>query len=130
MNDLKPAGGPQEAEGKELFQLINGGAVLFFQHNFKRALFQEYLTSGDKPINLEIYEMGSHQDARDIFDAKKEEDGARLGFGQEGLFFDYYCILVQGPYFISVTGADSTDPVRRQLRSIAQQVVDNIKIMP
>jgi len=38
--------------------------------------------------------------------------------------------LYQGPYFISITGADSTDAVRKVLTLIARQVVDNIKIMP
>ena len=128
--NVKPVGGPKKAEGKELFQLINGGAVIFFQHNFKRALFQEYAMEGGKAINLEIYQMASAQDAKGIFKAKKGNEGSMLDFGREGLLFDYYCILYQGPYFLSITGADSTDAVRKVLILIAQQVVDNIKLMP
>ena len=130
LGDVKLAGGPQEAEGKKLFELINGGAVIFFQHNFERALFQEYTMGGSKSINLEIYEMGSPQDAKGIYAIKKEKDGATLRFGQEGFLFDYYCMLYQGPYFISITGANSTDGVRKALTLIAQQVVENIKIIP
>jgi len=130
LGDVKPVGGPQKVEGKELFELINGGAVIFLQHNFKRALFQEYVMQGGKSINLEIYQMASARDAKGIYTVKKGKDGAILVFGQEGLLFDYYCMLYQGPYFISITGADSTDAVRKVLTSIARQVVDNIKIMP
>lgn len=127
---FKPVGGPQEAYGKELFKLINGGAVVFLHHNFKRALFQEYVAPGGKSINLEIYQMGSAQDAKGIYTEKKGKDGAILGLGREGLIFDYYCILYQGSYFISITGVDATDGIRSALTLIAQQVVDNIKIMP
>jgi len=130
LGDVKLVGGAQEAEGKKLFELINGGAVIFFQHNFERALFQEYTMGGSKPINLEIYQMGSPQDAKSIYTIKKEKDGTILPFGQEGFLFDYYCMLYQVPYFISITGADSTDGVRKALTSIAQQVVENIKIIP
>jgi len=130
LGDVKSVGGAQEIEGNQLFELINGGAVIFFQHNFKRALFQEYTVRGSKSINLEIYQMGSPQDARDIYTIKKEKGGTKLRFGQEGFLFDYYCMLYQGPYFISITGADSTDAIRKVLTSIAQQVVDNIKVMP
>ena len=130
LGDVKFVGGAQEAEGKKLFELINGGAVIFFQHNFKRALFQEYTMGGSKSINLEIYQMGSPQDAKGIYTIKKEKDGTTLRLGQEGFLFDYYCMLYQGPYFISITGADSTDGVRNVLTLIAQQVVENIKIIP
>ena len=65
-----------------------------------------------------------------VYGAKKGNEGAKLGFGREGLLFDYYCILYQGPYFVSITGADSTDAVRKALILIAQQVVDNIKFVP
>ena len=127
---VKSSGAPQKAEGKELFELINGGAVIFFKHNFIRALFQEYVVACGQSINLEIYEMASMQDARDIYTAKKGKGGAILGLGQEGLLFDYYCILYQGSYFVSITGSDSTDAVREVLSSMAQQVVANIKNIP
>ena len=130
LGDVKPVGGPQRAEGKELFELINGGAVTFLQQNFERALFQEYVVEGGKSINLEIYQMASAQDAKGVYTVKKGKDGAIQDFGQEGLLFDYFCMLYKGPYFISITGADSTDAVRKVLTLIARQVVDNIKIMP
>ena len=125
--NIKPVGKPQKAEGKELFELINGGAVIFFQHNFKRALFQEYALEGGKAINLEIYEMASEKDAKGIYREKKGDEGAKLGLGREGLLFDYYCMLYQGPYFISITGEDSTDAFRKVLTLIAKQVVHNIR---
>ena len=130
LGDLKPVGGAQEAEGNKLFELINGGAVIFFKHNFRRALFREYTLGGSKSINLEIYQMGSPQDAKGIYTIKIEKGGAKLPFGEEGFLFEYFCMLRQGPYFISITGADATVTVRKALTSIAQQVVHNIKIIP
>ncbi len=127
LGDLKPVGGPQEVEGNKLFDLINGGAVIFFKHNFRRALFREYTLGGSKSINLEIYQMGSPQDAKGIYTIKKEKGGEKLPFGEEGFLFEYFCMLRQGPYFVSITGADATDVVRKALTSIAQQVISNIK---
>ncbi len=127
LSDIKPLGESRKAEGEELYKVINGGAVIFFQYNFKRALFQEYVMPNGKTINLEIYQMGSLKDAKGIFLKKKGEEDKKPAFGQDGFLADYYCIFRQGPYYITITGEESTKAVRNTLTAIARIVVDNIK---
>ncbi|MCP4752157.1 MAG: hypothetical protein GY866_14770 [Proteobacteria bacterium] len=123
---FEAVGEPREAEGQDLFRLINGGAVLFFRHNFRQAIFQEYATPGGKTINLEIYRMESETDAKGIFTIKKDEESQAVGIGQEGSMAGYYGMFRQGAYFITVTGDESTENVRKTLARIAGIVVKKI----
>ncbi len=127
LSDIKSMGESRKAEGEELYKLINGGAVIFFQYNFKRALFQEYVLLNGKTINLEIYQMGSLKNAKGIFLKKRGEEGKKLAFGQDGFLADYYCVFRQGPYYITITGEESTKAVRNTLTAIARIVAGNIK---
>lgn len=129
-DEIKVAANPRVAEGEDLFKLINGGAVLFFQHQFKRALFQEYATKDGKYINLEIYQMGASANAKAIFQIKKGDQGRSVAFGEEAILADYYLLFRQGPYFVTITGEDATDPVRQALIHIARAVNNNMMIQP
>lgn len=124
---IKPDGDPQKAEGKELYRLINGGAVTFLRYDFKKALFQEFVMDSGKVINLEIYLMGEAKDARGIYLEKKMEHGEKLLLDAEGIFSEYYCMFWSGPYYVTVTGEDSGEDVRNAVISIAKIVIDNIK---
>ena len=123
---IRAAGEPQTAEGEELFQLINGGAVLYMKHHFKRAVFQEYVTDSGKTINLEIYHMGEPENAKAIYHEKKGGQGEKLNLGTQGELYGYYCTLWQDPYYITITGGGSGKDTQDALKDIARLVLDNI----
>ena len=52
-----PAGAAQVFEGEDLFQLINGGAEIYHEFGFQRALSQDYIGAEGRSIALEVYEM-------------------------------------------------------------------------
>jgi len=122
LGDIKRIESPRSAEGEDLFKLINGGAVLFFQHQFKRALFQEFEMADGKLLNLEIYQMGSSADARAIFQKKKGDQTPSSDIGELTVIHDYYLLFAQGPYFVTVTGEEATGAVRKALIRIARAV--------
>lgn len=125
--DIKLSGSPRKAVGEELFQLINGGAVLYFQHQFKRALFQEYETKDGKLVNVEIYQMGAPADAQAIFLTKKGDQGKPITIGEAAVVADYYLLFTQGPYFVTITGEEATSKVRDSLVKLARQVYGTMK---
>jgi len=130
LEDIKSLTSPRQAEGEDLFKLINGGAVLFFQHQFKRALFQEYTMDDGKLINLEIYQMGTPAMAQAIFRKKRGEQGTPVAIGKEAILADYYLLFRQGPYFVTITGDEATKPVRQALIHIGHAVTNNIMDQP
>jgi hypothetical protein len=127
LDGIRPDGEPRTAEGQELFVLINGGAVTFLKHNFQSALFQEFLMDSGKTINLEIYDMGTPVNAREIYTEKKRDGGEELSLDAEGLMFGYYCVFWKGPYYITITGEDAGNAVQEGLTAIAGYLVQGIK---
>ena len=123
---IKSVGETQEATGKELYGLINGGAELYVRYGFKKAIFQEYIMVDDRVITIEIYEMTTSTESEGIFRKKKGEGGLKMNFGQNGILLDYYCLLQQGPYFFTVTGDEATADVRQNITEMARIVMDRI----
>jgi len=119
---LIPEGRFKLAEGEKLYEIINGGAALYLRQQFQEAVFQDYKTNNGRLITLEIYRMGSPTNARAIFESKKSVNGAELSIGDAGWMAEYYCLLQQGPYFVSITGNQPSDNLRRALVEMANQV--------
>lgn len=66
---------PETAEGLELYSLINGGAEIYVQAGFKRAVMASYRDPKGKMINLEIFEMTSAESARNVHAKKISKEG-------------------------------------------------------
>ena len=132
MTDLLPSAnglGPgvtrdyrQFAEGEDLVELINGGAVQFFKHGFNRALFQEYYVDSTQYINVEIYEMKSEEAARGIFMARTDTTEQRLLAGSLGFVSDYFCTFYRDHYYVVITSSDDSEAIRLILLKAARIV--------
>jgi hypothetical protein len=117
---------PQVFEGENLFQYINGGAEIYLQHGFKAVAASAYKGSDGRYINLDIYEMTDASGAEAVYRHKAGEGGEALSMGDEAALFDYYLLLRQGRYFVTVTGDGSTDKDRENLTTLARLVVGKL----
>ena len=113
-------------EGENLFQYINGGAELFLKHGFRAVAAGGYKRSSGRFINLDIYEMTDAAGAEAVYRHKAGEGGKSLSMGDEAALFDYYLLLRQGRYFVTVTGDGSTDKDKDNLTSLARMVADKL----
>ncbi len=118
-------GEPELYQDEALFDYLNGGAEIFFDFGFKRALVQEY-TRGSAQIILDIYEMSSFNGARDIFQKRASADYQQISVGEEGRLGDYYLIFYKGPFFVAVTGLSMEPGVIEGIESIARAVAERI----
>ena len=117
----------QSAKGEKLIELINGGAVLFFKHGFKRTVFQEYYVDSTQYINLEIYQMEKPEGARGIFLARTDTSANNAPFGQQGFQNDYYCTFYRDQYYVIVTGSDTSRTLQQILIKSAESVDGRIQ---
>jgi len=62
-----PVGDPEQYEGLDLYELINGGAEVYHEYGFRRVLAQEYGDGANRYIAVEIYEMESAAAAFGIY---------------------------------------------------------------
>jgi len=117
---------PRQAQGDDLFALINGGAELYLELGFKQALMASYTNKAGTFITLEIYEMSDPKAARTVFEQKAGGQGKRIALGDGALLADYYLNFWKGPYQVTLTGDDSTRETVEGLMTIAKLVEENI----
>ncbi len=94
---------PRVFRGDELFELIDGGAMLYEEYGFSEAVAGRYLGPGSASLQIEIYRMNSDQAAYGIYSMMQSAKGAAVAIGQEARRFDDYIAIWKGPYYISIT---------------------------
>lgn len=106
--DLDPVGPPAQAADEEaLFAQINGGAALWVELGFSRAVFQEYRTGAGKRLSLDLVEMKSEAAAQALYDSKVESaTEGTVGVGAASAFAGYYLVFRQGRFCVTVAGSD------------------------
>lgn len=123
----RPLYEPQMVEGEDLYLLINGGAEIYYEYGFKRAITQSYGDRDGRSINLEIYEMNSPVSAHGAYTFKTGEKGERIAIGNDALLEDYYLNFWKGNCVVTLIGFDTDDKTREGLMKIAEAVDSRIK---
>lgn len=123
-------GAPQTAAGQELYLLINGGAEIYMQEGFQRAVLASYGNADGKVINVEIYEMAAAENARHIQQLKIGARGKATPVGEEAVLEDYFLNMRQGRFQATFSGYDAEKDTVAALLEMARMVVENIKSQP
>jgi hypothetical protein len=118
-------GDPQTAEGDDLFLLINGGAEIYNEYGFARAVIHSY-TKGDKSVNLELYEMEDAAGAYGAYSFKTGRGGESIDIGSEAIFEEYYLNFWKGNVVVTLIGFDSDAETRDAILTLARLVEANI----
>jgi len=123
-------GEPQTAEGKRLFELINGGAEEYVKEGFSRAVLATYRNQEGKRINLDIYEMFSPESAKRIHRKKAGDKGQKVPVGEEAAMEDYYLNFRKGVYQVTLSGYDTQRETLEWLLRMARLVAERINASP
>ncbi len=83
-----------------IFKHIDGGAELYLTYDFKQVFVRKFLGPGDSELVLDIYDMGSAQEAFGIFSSEREDDEAGIGQGSE--YGEGLLRFWKDRYFVSV----------------------------
>ncbi len=118
---------PETAQGIQLYQLINGGAEIYMQSGFKRAVFASYGDAEGKIINLEIYEMASQKSAMEIHQKKISPEGRKVDIGADAVLEDYYLNFHRGPFQVTLSEYDAKQKTIPMLLDMARVVAQRIR---
>jgi len=113
---------PRTAAGEQLFTLINGGAVLYVQAGFSRAVFASYRSAAGRDINLEIYKMKTTEAARQVYTQKISAQGRPVDIGVAALFEEYFLNFYRGVYLVTISGYASDRPTAEDIFTIARMI--------
>ncbi len=98
---------PREFEGEGLFDLIDGGAPLFFEYGFRSVVTAEYRSLSGATISAEVYRMNDAGGAYGIYSLRSGERGTRINLGQVATQHPGYVMFWQGTFYVSVVASDS-----------------------
>jgi hypothetical protein len=117
---------PRIFRADELFELIDGGAMLYQEYGFSEAVAGRYLGPAGASVQVEIYRMNSDQAAYGIYSMMQSAKGAAVTVGQEARLFEDYIAVWKGPYYISITALGSRSTAGTSLLAAARLIAGRI----
>jgi len=117
---------PELYSGDGLFDLIDGGADLFYEYRFKTVINTQYGENNGSKIQLEIYEMDSDTSAYGIFSSIYNSSDVNRHIGLFSAVNDQYIAFVKDRYYVNIAWVIRKDAKAESLLSFAMLVSDKI----
>lgn len=117
-----PEGEPALAAGDDLFLLINGGAEIYHEYGFTKAIFQTYAGPDGRAINLELYQMNDPAAAFGIYTFKTGAGGTPVAVGAGGSLESYYLNFWKGRFLATVIALDTGGDASADLIALARAI--------
>ena len=111
---------------KTVFEYIDGAAELYLAYGFLGLKVWRFEKTGGPPINLEIYEQASSEDAYGVFSFEQQDEPAGIGQGSE--FGGGLLRFWKGNYFVSVYAEGEGRGVEAAILDIGKAAAQSIPI--
>jgi hypothetical protein len=108
-----------------LFEYIDGGAELYLAYGFREMVAGRYQKAGEPDIVVDLFDMGSSDDAFGVFTAELQEPEAGVGQGSE-----YAAGLLRfwkGRFFASVWAEGETATTESSVLAIGEKIAAAIE---
>jgi hypothetical protein len=125
---------PRSFVGNDLFNMIDGGAALYQEYGFDRAVSGKYEDSTGRGIDVEIYAMTDSSAAYGIFGITAMAGEQRLPIGDDGQWGEYFLVFRKGRHVAVVSGQSSDtltmDGVKMISRAIQERIASGSQAPP
>jgi len=109
---------------RTIFDYIDGAAELFLAYGFKNLTVRRLEKPGQPPIVVEVYEMGSSEDAYGVFSFERQDEDAGIGQGSE--FGGGLLRFWKGKYFVSIYAEGEGSEVESGILNVGKAVARSI----
>ena len=114
-------------DSDNLYTYINGGAELYISFQFTNLLSQSYANEEDEEIQIDIFDMGSSQNAYGIFSHSRESVDDFIGASIESEYAGGLLTFWKGRYYVSILAYPETDPKRLLVQKLGQKISEQIQ---
>lgn len=125
MSGWKTSGKDGLYDRKTLFQYINGAAEVYLAYDFRQAFARKLVKPGQPPITVDVFDMGSSEDAYGIFTFERESGD--VGIGQDSEYAAGLLRFWKGRYFVSILADRETSSTRKAVMALGKAVESRIK---
>lgn len=103
-----------------LFDYIDGGAEVYRAYNLQHCLSRRYTTQNGPAIIVDIFDMGSSQDAFGVF--THDSEGETVEIGQDGRLRPGWLNFWQDRFLVSIYAEEETAAAQKAMREVGQQI--------
>jgi hypothetical protein len=125
VENYRSDGKDQFYDRQTAFRHMDGAAELYRSYAFKLLMVRRYIKEGAPTIIVELFDMGSSEDAYGVFSF--ETEGEDPGIGQGSGYGGGLLRLWKGKYFVNVYGEQDKPPARENVLSVGGVVAQSIK---
>lgn len=125
VSNYKSDGKDQFYDRNTTFRYMDGAAELYRSYGFKLLMVRRYMKAGHPPIIVELFDMGSPEDAFGVFSFETEGEEVRVGQGS-----DYGGGLLRfwkGKFFVNVYAEQEASSTRRDVLEMGNTIANAIK---
>src|SRR4030042_4882516 len=125
VEDYKADGKDELYDRQTTFRYMDGAAELYRSYDFKLLMVRRYLKAGHPSLLVELFDMGSSEDAFGIFSYQIEEE--EVGIGQGSDYGGGLLRFWKGNYFANVFAERETPATRKDILMLGEAIAKNIK---
>ncbi len=107
-----------------IFSYINGAAEIYKAYNMRQCLARRYSTPGGPAIVIDIFEMGSSEDAYGVF--THDLDGEVIDVGQDARLRPGWLSFWKHRFFVSIYMEEETTAAQKTVRELGRRVAGQI----
>jgi hypothetical protein len=111
-------------DGRTIFSYINGGAEVYKAYNMRGCLSRRYANPQGPAIVLDVFDMGSSEDAFGVF--THDLDGETLDVGQDGLYRPGWLRFWKDRFFVSIFMEEESAAAEKAIKELAESVSSHI----
>ncbi len=111
-------------DGASIFDHINGAGEVYLAYNMKGCFSRRYASDRGGAIVVDIFDMGSSEDAFGVF--THDQDGVTWNVGQGALYRSGWLSFWKGRFFVSIYGEEETPSSREAIGRLAEDVSSQI----
>jgi len=110
---------------RTIFDYINGAGELYLAYNFRSVKVRRFEKPGQPSIIVELFDMGSSEDAYGVFSFERQDEDA--GVGQESELGGGLLRFWKGNFFVSLYAEGESPEIEPALLRLGRAVANSIK---
>lgn len=107
-----------------IFSYINGAAEVYKAYNMRHCLSRRYINPNGPPIILDIFDMGSSEDAYGVF--THDTDGEVMDVGQDARYRPGWLSFWKHRFFVSIFMEEETTAAEKAVKELGRAVAAQI----
>lgn len=112
-------------DAETIFHYIDGAGEVYRAYNMRNCLSRHYTSPSGPAIVLDIFDMGTSEDAFGVF--THDRDGRPVEIGQGGLYRPGWLSFWKGRFFVSIYTEEETEAAKGAISGLSRVVASLIR---